>query len=119
MLAVHGGVTNTHALAVFEGLGFLVFPALVWILAIVYARGSRVRFTLVTTSCAFCFSMMIFDSVSELTLVLPLVVLASVVLTEPTPWAGRTAVLAIVSTGLLFFSHESIVPCAVLLGVTP
>ena len=26
--------------------------------------------------------------------------------------------LAIVSTGLLFFSHESIVPCAVLLGVT-
>jgi hypothetical protein len=118
LLAVHGGVTNTHALAVLEGLGFLVFPALVWILAIVYARGSRVRFTLVTTSCALCFAMMIFYSVSELTLALPLVVLASVVLTEPTPWPGRTAVLAIVSTGLLFFSHESIVPCAVLLGVT-
>ena len=78
LLAVHGGVTNTHALAVFEGLGFLVFPALVWILAIVCARGSRVRFTLVTISCAFCFAMMIFDSVSELTLAIPLLVLASV-----------------------------------------
>ena len=118
LLAIHGGVTNTHDLAVFEGLGFLVFPALVWILAIVYSRGSRVRFTLVTISCALCFAMMIFDSVSELTLAIPLLVLASVVLTEPTPWPSRSAVLAIVSTGLLFFSHESIVPCAVLLGVT-
>ena len=119
LLAVRGGVTNTHALAVFEGLGFLVFPALVWILAIVCARGSRVRFTLVTISCAFCFATMIFYSVSELTLAIPLVVLASVRAHRTHSLAGRTAVLAIVSTGLLFFSHESIVPCAVLLGVTP
>jgi hypothetical protein len=118
LLAVHQGITNTHVLTVLEGVGFLLFPALVWILAIVHARGSRVRFTLVTMSCSLCFATMIFFSVSELTLALPLVVLVSVLLTQPTPWSGPKAALAIVATLFLCFSHESLVPCAVILGVT-
>jgi len=118
LLAVHQGVTNTHVLTVLEGVGFLLFPALVWMLTIVHARGSRVRFTLVTISCSLCFATMIFFSVSELTLALPLVVLVSVLLTQPTPWSGLSAALAIVATGCLCFSHESLVPCAVILGVT-
>ena len=118
LLAIHQGVTDTHVLTILEGVGFLIFPAVVWILVIVHARGSRVRFTLVTISCGLCFATMIFFSVSELTLALPLVVLASVLLTQPTPWSGLRAALAIVSTGLLFFSHESIVPCAVILAGT-
>ncbi len=118
LLALHHGVTNTHVLTSLEGVGFVIFPAFVWILAIVQARGSRVRFTLVTISCGLCFATMIFFSVSELTLALPLVVLASVLLTQPTPWSGPSATLAVVSTGLLFFSHESIVPCAVMLAAT-
>ncbi len=115
LLALHLGVTNTHALTVFQGVGFVIFPALVWILAIVLARHSRVRFTLVTISCGLCFGTLIFFSVDELTPTLPLVVLASVLLTQPTPWSAPSAVLAMVSTGLLFFSHEAVVPCAVLL----
>jgi hypothetical protein len=60
---------------------------------------------------------MIFFSVGELTLALPLVVLASVLLTQPAPWSGGSAALAIASTGLLIFSHQAIAPCAVLLGI--
>lgn len=118
LLAVHQGVTNTHVLTVFEGIGFLLFPALVWILAIVHARGSRVRFTLVAISCGLCFGTMIFFSVSELTLALPLVVLVSVLLTQTTPWSYLSAALAILATAFLCFSHESLVPCAVIIGVT-
>ena len=44
LLAVHGGVTNTHVLTVLEGIGFLFFPGVVWILAIIYTRDLRVRF---------------------------------------------------------------------------
>lgn len=117
LIAVHQGVTNTRVLTMLEGVGFLIFPALVWTLALVHARGSRLRFFFVAVSCGLCFATMILFSVSELTLALPLVVLASVLLTQPTPWHGGTAALAIVSTGLLFFSHEAIAPCAVLLGV--
>jgi hypothetical protein len=98
-----------------EGVGFVLFPALVWILAIVLTRRSRVRFTLVSISCGLSFATLIFFSVDELTPVLPLVVLASALLTQPTRWSGPSAALAIVSTGLLFFSHEAVLPCAVLL----
>jgi hypothetical protein len=118
LLAVHQGVTSTHVLTVLEGIGFLLFPALAWMLAIVHARGSRVRFTLVIVSCGLCFATMIFFSVSELTLAIPLVVLVSVLLTQPTPWSGPKAALAIVATLFLCFSHESLVPCAIILGVT-
>ena len=118
LLALHQGVTNTHVLTVLEGVGFVIFPALVWILAIVHARDSRVRFTLVCISCGLCFSTMIFFSVDELTPALPLVVLASVLLTQPTPWSVTDSVIAIVATGLLFFSHEGIAPCAALLAAT-
>jgi len=90
----------------------------VWTIAIVHTRGSRVRFTLVTISCGLCFATSIFFSVRELTLALPLVVLASVMLTQTTPWSRANAVLAVVSTGLLFFSHQSIVACAVILAGT-
>ena len=118
LLAVHQGVTNTHVLTVLEGIGFLLFPALVWILAIVSARGSRVRFTLVLVSCGLCYATMIFFSVSELTLAIPLVVLVSVLLTQPTLWSGPKAALAMVATLLLCFSHEALVPCAILLALT-
>ena len=92
LFAVHQGVTNTHVLTILEGVGFLLFPALPWILAIVEVQGSRVRFTLVTIACSLCFATTIFFSVSELTLALPLVVLVSVLLTRPTPWSGPSAV---------------------------
>jgi hypothetical protein len=72
----------------------------------------------VSISCGLCFGTLIFFSVDELTPTLPLVVLASVLLTQPTRWSASSAVLAIVSTGLLFFSHEAVLPCAVLLIVT-
>jgi hypothetical protein len=117
LIAVHQGVTNTYVLTVLEGIGFLIFPALVWGLALLHTRGSRVRFFLVVISCGLCFATMIFFSVSELTLALPLIVLASVLLTQPTPWSGTEATIAIISTGLLIFSHESILPCAVILAV--
>ena len=117
LLAVHQGVTNTHLLTLLEGIGFLIFPALVWTLAIVHARNSRFRFFFVAISFGLCYATMIFFSVGELTLALPLVVLASVLLTQPTPWSGGRAGLAIVSTGLLFFSHEAIALSAVLLAV--
>jgi hypothetical protein len=116
LIALHHGITNTHVLTLMEGVGFVMFPALVWVIAIFLARGSRVRFALVAISCGLCFGTMIFFSVSELTLALPLVVLSSVILTQSTTWSGQRAVLAVVSTGLLFFSHESIVPCAVILA---
>ena len=54
LLAVHQGVTNTHVLTILEGVGFLLLPALAWILAIVEVQGSRVRFTLVTIACSLC-----------------------------------------------------------------
>jgi len=116
LLALHQGVTNTHDLALLEGVGFVIFPALVWIIAIVHARGSRVRFTLVAISCGLCFAPIIFFSIDELTLALPLVVLASVLLTQPTPWSGPSAALAVACTGGLFFSHEAVVPCALMLA---
>ncbi len=117
LLAVHHGVSNTHVLTILEGIGFILFPALVWTLVLVLSRGSRLRFFFVAISCALCFATMIFFSVGELTLALPLIVLASVLLTRATPWSGRTAALAIVSTALLFFSYQAVAPCAVLLGV--
>ena len=117
LLARDHGVTNTHLLAVVEGIGFILFPALVWVLAIVLARGSRLRFAVVAISCGLTFATTITFSASELTLALPLVVLASVLLTQPRPWTVPSAALVVVSTGLLFFSHESIVPCAAMLAV--
>jgi hypothetical protein len=114
---VHQGVTNTHILTILEGVGFLLFPTVVWTLAVVHARDSRVRFSLVTISCGLCFATMIFFSASELTLALPLVVFASLLLTQRTPWSGSDAAFVIVSTGLLCFSHEAVVPCAVVLAV--
>jgi hypothetical protein len=118
LLALHAGLTNTHVLAFLQGIGFIAFPAVVWTAAILQVRDSRVRFTIVTVACGLCFASTIFFSVSELTLALPLVVLASVLLTQSTPWSRPHAGLAFVATGLLFFSHESIVPCAVLLAGT-
>ena len=117
LLGVHQGVTSTRVLTVLEGIGFLLFPALAWILAIAQTSASRVRFTLVIVSCGLCFATMIFFSVSELTLAIPLVVLASVLLTQPAPWSGPKAALAIVATLFLCFSHESLVLCArILIG---
>lgn len=118
LIAVRQGVTNTHVLTVLEGIGFVLFPALVWVLAIVRARRSRVTFTLVVISCGLSFAAPIFFSASELTLALPLVVCASLLLTQPTPWTAPDAVLAVVSTGLLFFSYEAIAPCALILAGT-
>ena len=115
LLGVHQGVTSTRVLTVLEGIGFLLFPALAWILAIAQTSASRVRFTLVIVSCGLCFATMIFFSVSELTLAIPLVVLASVLLTQPAPWSGPKAALAIVATLFLCFSHESLVLCAIIL----
>ncbi len=117
LLAVDQGVTNTHVLTVLEGIGFLLFPALVWILAIVSARGSRVRFTLVLVSCGLCYATMIFFSVSELTLAFLLSCWSRA--PHATHFVVRPqAALAMVATLLLCFSHEALVPCAILLGLT-
>jgi hypothetical protein len=116
LIARSGGVTNTQALTFFEGIGFIAFPALVWSLALVIARHSRARFTLIALTCGLCFGSVILFSVSELTLAAPLVVVATLLLTQPTSWSGTSAALVILTTGLLFFSHESIVVCALLLA---
>jgi hypothetical protein len=117
LLGLASGITNTHSLTLLQGVGFLLLPALVWTLALVHARGSRVHFTLVAISCGLCFATMIIFSASELTLTLPLVVLVSVLLARSVPWSGPNAILVVLSTGLTFLSHESIAPCAAVLVV--
>ena len=111
------GISNTHMLTVLEGVGFVLLPALGWTLALIAARVSKVQFTLVAVACGLCFATMIIFSVSELTLVLPLVVLASVLLTRPSQLSGWRAVQVVLAVALLIFSHESVAPCAVVLVV--
>ena len=117
LLGLTSGITNMHLLTVLEGVGFVLLPALAWTYALVRARRSRLQFMVVSVSCALCFAPMILFSVSELTLALPLVVLASVLLTSATPWSGPDSFLVVLATGLLILSHQSIVPCAVLLTI--
>jgi len=111
------GITNTHVLTVLEGIGFILFPALAWGLSLAQARRSRVQFTLVALSCGLCFASMIIFSVSELTLALPLIILASVLLTRPDPWSRVDAAIVLVAVGLLVVAHESVAPCMVVLTV--
>jgi hypothetical protein len=117
LLARSDGVRNTQVLTFFEGIGFIAFPGFVWSLALVLARHSRGRFTLVALSCGLCFASVILFSVSEVTLAVPLVVVVSLLLTQPTSWSGSQAAIVILATGLLFFSHESVVICAVVLAL--
>ncbi len=117
LLGLASGETDTHTLTVLLGIGFLLFPALVWALAFVFARQSRVQFTLVAITCGLCFATMIIFSASELTLALPLVVLVSVLSAQSVPWSSSQAVLVVVACGFTFLSHESIAPCAVVLIV--
>ncbi len=117
LLGLASGITNTRELTLLEGLGFVVAPTVTWSLALVLARRTRGAFVLVATACGLCFGSMMLFSVSELTFTLPLVALVSVLLTRSTPWSPTDAVLAVVATGLLVLSHESVLPCVVVLTV--
>ena len=117
LIGLAAGVTNTQVLTVLEGIGFVLLPAVAWSLALVAARRARVQFTLVAVACGLCFASMMLFSVSELTLTLPLVALASVLVTRPDPWSRADAVMVVVVTGLLVLSHESVLPAVVVLMV--
>jgi hypothetical protein len=113
LLGLALGITNTQELTLLQSVGFVVAPTVTWSLALLLARRSRGPFVLVATACGLCFGSMMLFSVSELTFTLPLVALASVLLTRSTPWSRTDALLAVVATGLLVLSHESVLPCLV------
>jgi hypothetical protein len=117
LIGLASGVTDTHVLTLLEGVGFVLVPTLVWSLTLLLARRSPVQFTLVAVAGGICFASMMLFSVSELTLTLPLAVLASVLLTRRDPWSRTDAVIVLIATGLLVLSHESVVPCAVVVTI--
>jgi hypothetical protein len=111
------GVDNTRFLTILQGIGFILFPALIWVLALLQSRISRLRFSLVAIACGISFGSMIFYSVSELTLALPLVVLISCLLAKETEYSILQSFFMVIAAAILVFSYEAIALCSVILAV--
>ena len=117
LIGISIGIDNTRFLTILQGIGFILFPALIWALALQQSCLSRVRFTLVTIACGISFGSMIFYSVSELTLALPLVVLISCLLAKETEFSILQSLVIVIAATILVFSHEAIALCSVILIV--
>jgi len=117
LIGISIGIDNTRFLTVLQGIGFILFPALIWALALQQCCISRIRFTLVAIACGICFGSMIFYSVSELTLALPLVVLISCLLAKETEYSIVQSLTMVIAAIILVFSYEAIALCSVVLVV--
>ena len=107
LLALGGGVTDTHVLALLLGLGQLVLPAVVWSLAVILSRADRIVFAAVVMTAGMCLGSTWFFSVSESTVAVPLTVLVAVLLWQPGKWRSATAGIAVVAGLLLVASYET------------
>src|ERR1700722_3876506 len=117
LIGISIGIDNTRFLTILEGIGFILFPALIWALALQQSCISRIRFTLVAIVCAISFGSMIFYSVSELTLALPLVVLISCLLAKETEYSIVQSLIIVIAAAILVFSYEAIALCSAILVV--
>ncbi len=107
LLALEGGVTSTRILAVLLGIGQIVIPALVWSLAVLYARADRVVFTAVAITAGVCAGTTWFFSVSENVIAVPLTCLVAVLLWRPFEWSRRDAAVALTAALVLVASYET------------
>jgi hypothetical protein len=117
LIGISVGIDNTRFLTILQGIGFILFPALIWALALLQSCISRLRFTLVAIACGISFGSMIFYSVSELTLALPLVVLVSCMLAKETEYSILQSFIIVIAAIILVFSYEAIALCSVILIV--
>lgn len=107
LLAIQAGVTNTHTLALLLGVGQLVFPALLWSLAVLRARADRVVFAAVALTAGICAGTTWFFSVSENVVAMPLAAVVAVCLWEPHEWSRRDAGIALAASIVLVASYET------------
>jgi hypothetical protein len=117
LIGISVGIDNTRFLTILQGIGFILFPALIWALALQQSCISRIRFTLVAIACAISFGSMIFYSVSELTLALPLVALISCLLAKETEYSIVQSLIIVIAAAILVFSYEAIALCSAILVV--
>jgi hypothetical protein len=107
LLAVRVGVVNTHVLSLVEGVGQLVFPAIVWSLAIVLSRRRPDAFAAVSMTAGLCAATTWFFSANESVLAIPLTVLVAVLLWQPVEWRTGPAALAVATCIVLIASYET------------
>ena len=108
LVAVRAGVTDLHLLTVVLGVGQLVFPALVWLAALVLARRSAAAFAVVALAAGICTGTKALFNVGESSFAVPVALLVSVLLWQPAPWRLREGVLVIAASVVLVESHEVI-----------
>lgn len=116
LLAGWLGVDATSSLAVVQGLGQLVLPALVWCLAVVVARHEAPVFVAVSTTGALCLGATLFFNVSESLLAVALTASVAVLLWQPRVWRGTDMALAVAASSVLVASYESTALTGVLLA---
>lgn len=116
LLAGWLGVDATSSLAVVQGLGQLVLPALVWCLAVVVARHEALVFVAVSTTGALCLGATLFFNVSESLLAVALTASVAVLLWQPRVWRGTDMALAVAASSVLVASYESTALTGVLLA---
>jgi hypothetical protein len=117
LAGIRAGVTDTYWLAVLLGVGYLVFPAVVWSGALVFTRTDARAFAAVAITAGVTAVATWFCSVSESVFAVALTGLVSVLLWRSKQWRWGVTLLACMASLILIASYETALLTSTVLGL--